>query len=58
MRSPSLLSGPKIRKIEIEICYFIDPIKPDFRGIIEVTFLDLKQALRIFGPDKSDGFLL
>ena len=53
MRSPSLLSGPKNHK-----AYFEDsnpkmllhraPLKSDFKGVIEVTFLDLKPQSKLY----------
>ena len=67
MRSPSLLSGPKIRKAYFEASnpknlLHRPQLKSDFRVVIEVNFLDLKpqakKALRIFGPGKSDGLLI
>ena len=47
MRSPSLLSGPKIRKAYFEasnpkILLHRPPLRSDFRGVIKVKFLDLK----------------
>ena len=61
MRSPSFLSGPKIRKAYFEasnrkMLLHRPPLKSDLRG-----FLDLKPQsglLRTFGPDKSDGLLI
>ena len=62
MKSPSLLSGPKIRKANFEasnrkMLLHRRPLKSDFKGVIEVTFLDLT-PLQIFGPDKSDGLFI
>ena len=42
MRSPSFLSGPKIRKAYFEASHrkmllHIPPLKSDFKGVIEVT---------------------
>ena len=62
MRSPSLLSGPKIRKACFETSnpknlVHRPPLKSDFKGG-HCRFEASKQALRIFGPDKSDGLLI
>ena len=53
MRSPSLLSGPKIRKAYFEASnrkMLLDrpPLKSDFKGVIEVTFLDLKPQSKLY----------
>ena len=53
MRSPSLLSGPKIRKAYFEASYrkmliHRPPLKSDFKGVIEITFLDLKPQSRLY----------
>ena len=68
MKSPSLLSGPKIHKAYSEASYrkmliHRPPLKSDFNGVIEVRILDLKHQsrlyeIRIIGPDKSDGLLI
>ena len=69
MRSPSLLSGQKIRKAYFEASNRKmllrrpdpHPLKSDLMGVIEVTFLELKPQNRLyefFGPDKSDGLLI
>ena len=53
MRSPSLLSGPKIRNAYFEVSnrkmlLHRPPLKSDFKGVIKVTFFDLKPQSRIY----------
>ena len=53
MRIPSLLSGPKIRKAYFEASYrkmliHRPPLKSDFKGVIEVSFFDLKPQSRLY----------
>ena len=52
MRSPLLLSGPKIRVAYFEAskkkCYFNDPQKFDLNGVYEVTFFDLNPQSRLY----------
>ena len=56
MRSPTLLSGPKIRKAYFEVSnpkmlLHRPPLKSNFkglRGVIEVTLLDLKPQNRLY----------
>ena len=65
MRSPPLLSGPKIRKAYFDasnpkMLLQSPTIKSDLMGVFKQHFLfeGSKKALRIFGPDKSDVLLV
>ena len=48
MRSPSLLSGPKIEGSNRKMLLHRTPLKSDFKGGHEVTFLDLKPQSRLY----------